>query len=114
MTLFKHYKKIQHCLVLVLRITANVVQNCYTLWDKTSAKLENNIQYDKLAPHNYINNPKVVIVDKDKMISLGDNMFQFADRSFLDQGVATKNKKLVTIISFCVLSYSHNKRPNLF
>ncbi len=45
---------------------------------------------------------------------LGDNIPQTANRSLLDQGIATRNKKLVAIISLYVFSYSCSKQTNLF
>lgn len=37
-----------------------------------------------------------------------------ANKPPIEQGVATRNKNLVSIISFCLLSYSCSKRTNLF
>ena len=54
------------------------------LWDKTLADLENNIEYDKQALHNHINNPKVVTVNGNEVMLLGDNISQTADWSLLD------------------------------
>lgn len=45
---------------------------------------------------------------------LEDNMPQTANRSLFDQDIATRNKKLIAIISFYVLSYSCSKWINLF
>ncbi len=49
-----------------------------------------------------------------KVIPLGDNMPCIADHPIIEQGVATRNKKLVSIISLCVLSYSRSEQTNLF
>ncbi len=100
-------------LVSILKTSTSTVENYCALWGKTFTDLENNIEYNKQALHNHINNPKAITVDGDEMMPLGDNMLQTSDRSLLDQGVATKNKRLVAIISFCVLSYSRSKQINL-
>ena len=61
-----------------------------------------------------MNNLKVNIVDRIKLMLLKDDISQIADNSVLDQDVATTNKKLVAITSFYILSYSCNKQINLF
>ena len=61
-----------------------------------------------------MNNLKADIVDRIKLMLLKDDISQIADKSVLDQGVATTNKKLVAITSFYILSYSYNKQTNLF
>ncbi len=101
-------------LVSILKPSADIVEDHCALWDKTPANLENNIEYDEQAPHNHRINPKAVTIDGDEVMPLGDDMSQTADRSLLDQGVATRNIRLVAIISLCILSYSRSKRTNLF
>ncbi len=101
-------------LVSILKTSAGAMEDRRALWGKTLADLENNIEYDNQAPHNHINNPEAVTVDGDEVMSLGDDIPQTADRSLLDQGVVTRNKRLVAIIFLCVLSYSRSKRTNLF
>lgn len=61
------------------------MENHYAFWDKTLANLENNIEYDKQAPHNYINHPKTFTIDGDEVMLLGDDILQTAHRSFLNQ-----------------------------
>lgn len=90
------------------------MKDCCVFWGKISTNLENNIEYDKQAFHNNINNFEADIVHRDEVMPLRDNMPQIADKTLLYQGVATRNKKLVAIISFYVLSYSCNKKTNLF
>lgn len=90
------------------------MKDYHTFWDKSPADLENNIEYNEQVPYNHINYPKTVTKNWDEVIPLENNMPQIVDRSLLNQGVATKNKKLVAIISLYNLSYSCNKRTNLF
>lgn len=101
-------------LISILKTFVGAVEDRRTFWGKTLADLENNIKYDKQAPHNHINNPEADIVDGDKVMPLGNNMSQTANRSLLDQSVATRNKGLIAIISLCVLSYSCSKWTNFF
>lgn len=60
------------------------MENHCTLWGKTPTDLENNIEYNKQAPHNHINHPEVVTINIDEVMPLGDDMPQTADRSLLD------------------------------
>lgn len=85
------------------------MKDCCVFQDKTPINLENNIEYDKQAFHNNINNFEADIVDRDEVMLLENNMPQIVDKTLLDQGVAIKNKKLVVIISFYVLSYFCSK-----
>lgn len=63
--------------------------DCYAFWGKIPIDLENNIQYDKQAPHNHINNPMLDTIDRDQVMLLRNNMRQTADGFFLDQCIAT-------------------------
>lgn len=70
--------------VSILNTSARAVKDRRTLWGKTPTDLENNIEYDKQVPHNYIKKPEADIVDRDEMMPLGNDMPQTADKSLLD------------------------------
>lgn len=61
-------------LVSILKTSASIIKNYGILQGKTSTDLKNNIKYDKQAPHNHINNLEMIIVDRDKVIPLKDNI----------------------------------------
>lgn len=86
------YQNLVSFLDLILKTSASTMEDHCFFWNKPSADLENNIEYDKQALHNHVNNPNAVIVDGNVIMLLGDNIFQSADRFFIDQSVTTKNK----------------------
>lgn len=69
--------------VSILKTFASALEDCRVFWDKTPADLENNIEYHKQTLHNYINKFVADIIDRDKVMQLGDDISQTVDRSFL-------------------------------
>ncbi len=94
-------------LVSLMKTSADI-RDHRAIWDRTPADLDLNNDHE---PDNDMNDFDDADPNKDpeegsKVIPLGDNMPRIADHSIIKQGVATRNKKLVSIISLCVLSYS--------
>ena len=53
-------------------------------------------------------------IETEELLPLQNNMPCIANKSFIKQGVARRNKKLLFIISLCFLSYSRSEQTNLF
>ncbi len=108
---FKNIKELQanSALFLISHMKISVgIRDRQVIWDKTPADLDPNNDHE---PDNDMNgsddvDPNADLEEGDEVIPLGDNMPCIADHPIIKQGIATKNKKLVSIISLCVLNYS--------
>ncbi len=109
--LFKNIEELQAnsapFLVSLMKTSAGI-RDRQAIWGRTLADLDSNNDH-KL--NNDINgsddaDPNADPEEDGEVIPLGDNMPHIADHPIIKQGVAIRNKKLVTIISLCILSYS--------
>ncbi len=96
--------------------TSTGIRDHRAIWGRTPTDLDPNNDH---KPDNDMNgsddaDPNADPKEGDKVIPLGDNMPRIADHPIIEQGVATRNKKLVSIISLCILRYSRSKQTNLF
>lgn len=74
-------KNLTFSLVLILKTSAGIVKDCFTVWGKTFSNLKNNIEYNEQAFCNYINNLETDSINKDEMMPLKNNMSQIIDKS---------------------------------
>lgn len=94
----------------LLKISAGVA-DLRIVWGKTPADLVTN---PELSSEETSDDFRADSGYEDGVIALRDNMSHTMDVPRLGQGIATRNKNLVSIIACCVLSYSRSERTNLF
>lgn len=70
--------------ISILKSSGGIMEDRRIFWGKIPIDIENNIEYNQQKPYNHINNLKTIIVDRDEVMPLGNDMFQTADKSLFD------------------------------
>lgn len=97
-------------LFFLLKIVEKV-GNCCIIWAKTLINLNHNA---KSSSKSTIDNDfKIDSENENSIMELRNNMLCTVDIR-PGQGLATQNKNLISVMTVCLLSYSFNKRANLF
>lgn len=113
--IFKTFDRIQQTSALflwfLLKITAGAGDR-RTIWGKTSADLECNA---RLSSKSYLEDDSGVDSENEiDTMPLRNNIPRIVDVSRSKQGIATRNKNLISIMTVCLFSYSCSKKTNIF
>lgn len=92
-------------LISILKTSVGALSDRRAVQAKIPADLEN-IEPDKPEFDNCVNNPEIDLVKGGKVMPLRDDILCIANKPPFDESIATKNKKLIFIISFYILSHS--------
>ena len=116
--LFAGIYKIQKiCALFLVSIlkTFATVRDCRALWCKTIADQRTNIEdQDSENSKDLVDESDTDPIETRELLLLQNNIPRIANKSLIEQSVARKNKKLVSIIFLCFLSYSRSEQTNLF
>lgn len=103
---FDAINRLQHTstffLLSLLKISVRV-RNLYTIWGKTLADLVTNAE---LSLEETLDNSRADLRYEDDVIAFRDNISYTIDVPRLGKSIAIRNKNLVSIIVYYVLSYS--------
>lgn len=96
-------------LVLILEISAGV-GDCHAIWCKTIADQRTDIEdQDSENSEDLIDESNIDLTETRKLLPLQDNIPHIANKSLIEQGVARRNRKVVSIISLCLPRYSRSE-----
>lgn len=89
--------------------------DCHAIWYKTITDQRTNIKdQDSENFEDFVDESDTNPTETGELLPLQDNMLCIANKSPIEQGIAKRNKKLISIISLCLLNYSHSEQKNLF
>lgn len=89
--------------------------DCRAIWCKTITNQRTNIEdQDSENFEDLVDESDTNPTEIEELLPLQDNMPRIANKFLIKQSVARKNKKLVSIISLCLLNYSRSQQTNLF